>query len=52
MPVGPDGQIRPEDDIENAVLVAKIATGEAKEEYQEQVAASAPKRPRKPKKNK
>ena len=33
MPVGPKGEKRPADTIANAVLVARIATGEAKEEY-------------------
>lgn len=33
MPKGPKGQKRPADVIGNAVRVAKIATGEAKEEY-------------------
>ena len=33
MPVGHKGEKRPADTIANAVLVARIATGEAKEEY-------------------
>ena len=31
MPIGPQGQWRPSDPIENAVMVAKIATGEITE---------------------
>jgi hypothetical protein len=34
MPKGPQGQKRPADVIGNAVRVAKIATGEAEEEYE------------------
>ena len=33
MPIGPKGQKRPADTIENARLVARIATGEAEETY-------------------
>ena len=33
MPMGPRGQKRPVSTVANAVLVAKIATGEADEEY-------------------
>lgn len=33
MPVGPNGEKRPAGVIANAVLVAKLATGEAQEEY-------------------
>jgi hypothetical protein len=33
MPKGPKGQKRPADVIGNAIRVAKIATGEAEEEY-------------------
>ena len=32
MPIGPKGEKRPADVVANAVLVARIATGEAKEE--------------------
>ena len=31
--IGPNGEIRPADDVANAILVAKIATGEAEEQY-------------------
>ena len=31
--IGPHGEIRPADDVANAILVAKIATGEAEEQY-------------------
>jgi len=31
MPIGPKGQKRPADVVSNAVLVAKLATGEAQE---------------------
>ena len=33
MPTGPQGQVRPSDTIENAILVARIATGEIEEIY-------------------
>ena len=33
MPIGPKGGKRPADVIANAVLVARIATGETKEQY-------------------
>ena len=33
MPIGPNGEKRPADPIANALLVAKIATGEAEETY-------------------
>ncbi len=33
MPIGPNGEKRPADVVANAVLVAKIATGEAEEQY-------------------
>ena len=33
MTVGPNGEKRPNGVIANAVLVAKLATGEAQEEY-------------------
>ena len=33
MPIGPNGEKRPADVIANAVRVARIATGEAEEEY-------------------
>ena len=33
MPKGPKGQKRPADVVGNAIRVAKIATGEAEEEY-------------------
>ena len=33
MPTGPQGQVRPSDTIENAILVARIATGEIEEEF-------------------
>jgi hypothetical protein len=35
MPRGPKGQKRPADVIGNAIRVAKIATGEAEEEYED-----------------
>ena len=35
MPKGPQGQKRPADVIGNAVKVMRIATGEAKEEYED-----------------
>ncbi len=35
MPRGPKGQKRPADVVGNAIRVAKIATGEAEEEYDE-----------------
>ena len=35
MPRGPKGQKRPTDVIGNAIRVAKIATGEAEEEYED-----------------
>ena len=35
MPVGPKGEKRPADPIQQAVMVAKIATGEIEEEYVE-----------------
>jgi len=35
MPTGPKGQKRPADVVGNAIRVAQIATGEAKEEYQD-----------------
>jgi hypothetical protein len=35
MPTGPKGQKRPADVVSNAIRVAKIATGEAEEEYVE-----------------
>jgi hypothetical protein len=34
MPTGPKGQKRPADVIGNAIKVARIATGEAEEEYE------------------
>ena len=33
MPIGPNGEKHPADVIANAVLVSRIATGEAEEEY-------------------
>lgn len=33
MPIGPNGEKRPQSTVANAVLVGKIATGLAKEEY-------------------
>ena len=33
MPTGPRGEKRPADPIANAVLVGKIATGDAEEQY-------------------
>ena len=42
MPVGPKGEKRPRDVVANAVLVAKIAVGEAEEQY----AGDKPKRVR------
>ena len=33
MPIGPNGEKRPSDPIQAAVMVAKIATGEIEEEY-------------------
>jgi hypothetical protein len=36
MPKGPKGQKRPADVIGNAIRVAKIATGEAEEEYEDE----------------
>ena len=35
MPIGPQGQIRPSDSHACAIMVCKIATGEAKEQYEE-----------------
>lgn len=35
MPIGPQGQKRPASTIQNAILVAKIATREAEEEYED-----------------
>lgn len=35
MPTGPKGQKRPADTVANAIRVAKIATGEAEEEFVE-----------------
>ncbi len=32
--LGPQGQVRPSDTVENAILVAKLATGEIEETYQ------------------
>ena len=43
MPVGPKGEKRPADPIQQAVMVAKIATGEMAEEYVE-APASKPNR--------
>ena len=34
MPTGPKGQKRPADVIDNAIEVARIATGEEEEEYE------------------
>ena len=34
MPTGPQGQKRPASTIQNAIRVAKIATGEVVEEYE------------------
>ena len=31
MPTGPQGQVRPSDTIENAIVVARLATGEIEE---------------------
>ena len=36
MPIGPNGEKRPADVVANAVHVARIATGEAEEEYVDQ----------------
>ena len=36
MDIGPNGEKRPEDPISRAVMIAKIATGEIKEEYAEE----------------
>ena len=33
MPIGPNGEKRPSGVIENAVLMCRIATGQAEEEY-------------------
>ena len=33
MPIGPKGEKRPADPVANALLMAKIATGEAEETY-------------------
>lgn len=33
MPIGPNGEKRPADPIASAVLVARLATGEAEETY-------------------
>lgn len=33
MPIGPNGEKRPADEIAAALMVAKIATGEIEEEY-------------------
>lgn len=33
MPRGPNGQKRPTDTLANAILVAKVATGEAEEDF-------------------
>ena len=35
MAIGPQGQKRPKSTVENAILVAQIAVGEAEEEYEE-----------------
>ena len=36
MPTGPKGEKRPADTVANALLVAKLATGEAEEAYVDQ----------------
>ncbi len=36
MPIGPNGEKRPDDPISRAVMVAKISTGEIEEEYAEE----------------
>ena len=44
MPIGPQGQRRPADTLANALHVARLATGEAEEQYVDparQAAASA-----------
>ncbi len=41
MPIGPNGEKRPADTIANAVLVAKIATGEREEMYVDQAKRNA-----------
>ena len=33
MPIGPNGEVRPDDPIAAAVMVMKIATGQIEEEY-------------------
>lgn len=33
MPIGPNGEIRPADTVQAAVMVMKIATGEIEEDY-------------------
>jgi hypothetical protein len=40
MPRGPKGEKRPADSIQNAMLVARIATGEAVEEFDSKSAAA------------
>lgn len=45
MPTGPQGQKRPEDDVECAVMVAKIATGEI-EETKKEPSRPSPLRPK------
>ena len=41
MPIGPQGQKRPADTLANALHVAKLATGEAEEEYVDPVRQAA-----------
>ena len=33
MPVGPNGEKRPDDTVQNAVTIMKIATGQIEEKY-------------------
>jgi hypothetical protein len=40
MPRGPKGEKRPADSVQNAMLVARIATGEAVEEFDSKSAAA------------
>ena len=46
MPTGPNGEKRPKSAIANAVRVAKIATGEADEQYEKKPLRTIRPRPR------
>ena len=43
--IGPHGEKRPDDPIANAVHIARLATGEAEEQYVERCKPSEGKRP-------